>query len=260
MLANAADAASDEQEDAVDSMLRYLGTTDFDPTQFDVDEVNAALAGAVDPAVRAAYHSPKLADLLYAVQGRQSGVELPGVLREARLDLPVEVAHDVAASMVQQFTWLLHRIGDEGIKLTAAGYLPPAHVLAAMDELGMHEEWIGKGNREDMTLPVLELREATQKLGLVRKSRGRLLLTKQGQRFRNDPVALWWHVAQKVPLHKSGSSELPAGLCGARPRRGRTQYHCCRDARSDRRGAERPGMADEHRRVEHRVECLLRSS
>lgn len=140
-------------------------------------------------------------------------MELLEVLRQARLELrvEVEVEQDVAASMVQRLTWLLHRIGDEGIKLTAAGYLAP-HVLAAMDELGMHEEWIGKGNREDMTLPVLELRQATQKLGLVRKARGRLLLTKQGQRLRKDPVALWWHVAHKAPLHKSGPNEQPAGL------------------------------------------------
>jgi hypothetical protein len=122
------------------------------------------------------------------------------------------VEQDAAASMVQRFTWFLHRIGDEGIKLTAAGYLPPVHVLAAVDQLGMHEEWVGKGNREDMTLPMLELREATQHLGLVRKYRGRLLHTKQGQRLRNDPVALWWHIAAKLPLHKPGSSELQAGL------------------------------------------------
>jgi hypothetical protein len=52
MLANAADPGSDAHDDALDSMLHYLGTRDFDPAQFDLDEVNAALSGVVDPALQ----------------------------------------------------------------------------------------------------------------------------------------------------------------------------------------------------------------
>lgn len=107
---------------------------------------------------------------------------------------------------------MLDRVGDDGIKLTAAGYLPPVHVEAAMSELGLDEEWIGKGNREDLTYPVLELRETTQSLGLLRKYRGRLLLTKQGQRLKDDTASLWWHIARRLPNHKQGSAEFQAGL------------------------------------------------
>ncbi len=50
--------------------------------------------------------------------------------------------------MVEPYRWLLGRVGTDGIALTGAGYLPPVHVSAAMDELGLADEWIGKGNRE----------------------------------------------------------------------------------------------------------------
>ena len=203
MLADAADPASDEHAEAVESLGFYGGETAFDPSQFDRDEADASLESALDPAVRAAYHSPKLGWLLRAVQGRGSGAAVLDVVRAARLDESVEVNVETAAAMTRRFTWLLSRVGDEGIKLTAAGYLPPVHVEAAMAELGMHEEWIGKGNREDLTLPVLEMREAAQQLGLLRKYRGRLLLTKQAQRLRGDPLALWWHIAGRMPRRRA---------------------------------------------------------
>ena len=47
------------------------------------------------------------------------------------------------------------RIGTGGIKLTGAVYLPLAYVEAAVAELGLGKEWIGKGNREVQTVPVL---------------------------------------------------------------------------------------------------------
>jgi ubiquinone/menaquinone biosynthesis C-methylase UbiE len=81
-----------------------------------------------------------------------------------------------------------------------------------MRELGLSHEWIGAGNREDLTYPVLELRELTQKLGLARKYRGRLLLTGTGRRLMPLPVELWWHIAGRLPLGKPDTSEHIAGL------------------------------------------------
>ena len=212
MLSEAADPTSDEHADAVERMVHYFGGTDFDPSQFNLDDANAALEFALDRGIRAAYHSEKLGGLLLSVQGDRSGDVLIDVARTAQLDQTVEIDARTASTMMRRFTWLLQRVGDDGIKLTAAQYLPPVHVEAAMNELDMGDEWIGKGNREDMTFPVLSLREATQRLGLVRKYRGRLLLTKLGRRLRDDPVALWWHLAHRLPQHKEGSSELQAGL------------------------------------------------
>jgi hypothetical protein len=43
---------------------------------------------------------------------------------------------------------------------------------AAATELGLLEDWMGKGNRETQTLPVLHLLETATKMGLLRKDRG----------------------------------------------------------------------------------------
>ena len=49
-----------------------------------------------------------------------------------------------------------------------------------MAELGLGEEWIGKGNLEVQTGPVLHLRETATKMGLLRKHGGMLLVTSRG--------------------------------------------------------------------------------
>jgi hypothetical protein len=212
MLAEASDPTAEMHAEAVEHLGFFVEEGDFDPSRFDRDDVNAALEGALDHGLRAAYHTVKLGGLLLSVQGRPSGEAMLDLVRKAALDRTTLVDITVARQMTQRFAWMLDRVGDDGIRLTAAGYLPPVHVEAAMTELGLDEEWIGKGNREDLTYPVLDLRETTQRLGLLRKYRGRLLLTKLGQRVRDDPVALWWHIARRLPSHKHGSSEFEAGV------------------------------------------------
>jgi hypothetical protein len=83
-----------------------------------------------------------------------------------------------AARMVRPYAWLLDRVGNEGIRLTGAGYLPPAHVEATTTELGLLEDWMGKGNRE----------------------------------LRTDPEALWWHLAERMPPRSPDRCETQAGL------------------------------------------------
>ena len=61
--------------------------------------------------------------------------------------------------------------------------VPPAVVSETMAALGWETVWIGKGNREDLTLPVLELRETAQRFGLLRKQRGHLVPTVAGRRL-----------------------------------------------------------------------------
>jgi hypothetical protein len=139
-------------------------------------------------------------------------IELLYLLVQAEVLEPVFVDVETAARMVRPYTWLLDRIGAEGIKLTSAGYLPPAHVEAAAAELGLADEWIGSYNRENQTLPVLELRESAMRLGLLRKFRGRLVATPSGRVSRGDPVALWWHLAEKVPPQQAARPERHAGI------------------------------------------------
>lgn len=119
----------------------------------------------------------------------------------AELDSPAETEPD-ADVVVAPYRWLLDRVGD-GVRLTQAGYLPPTMVRATMSELGWADDWYGKNNREDITLPVLELRESAQRFGLVRKYRGQLLRTKIGRTLTDDRTELWWHLAGALPDARS---------------------------------------------------------
>jgi hypothetical protein len=148
---------------------------------------------------------PEVTDLLTWLRGTgepewialESGAGLDEALPEPR--------HDV----VEPYRWFLDRLGD-GVRLTAAGYLPPALVSETMRTLGWDADWIGAGNREDLTLPVAELRETARRLGLVRVYRNELRPTADGKRLRDDPVGLWWHLAARLPL----TTEQPAEQAG----------------------------------------------
>jgi len=76
----------------------------------------------------------------------------------------------------------------EGVVLTQAGYLPPKIVEAVYDDLDLAERWLGKGNREDQTYPVLELREQAQALGCCARPRGRW---RRRRRDGNSPTTRW---------------------------------------------------------------------
>jgi hypothetical protein len=146
------------------------------------------------------------------VQNTAGKRELRQLIGKAQLNQAVLIDTATAAQMVRPYAWLLNRVGDGGIKLTSAGYLPPADVEAAMAELGLGEEWIGKGNRENQTLPVLHLRESATNMGLLRKRRGMLLLTSHARELRSNPVKLWWHLARRIPPKSPDRCETQAGL------------------------------------------------
>lgn len=91
---------------------------------------------------------------------------------------------------IRRLSILLDLIGPDGVDLTAAGYLKPAFVNRLAHDTGISDTWIGKVNREDQTWPVADLRATARSLGLVRKSRQRLLLTRAGLRARAEPQLL----------------------------------------------------------------------
>jgi hypothetical protein len=103
---------------------------------------------------------------------------------------------------VEPYRWFLERVGER-LPLTSAGYLPPAVVAEIMQRFGWDAHWFGKGNREDLTIPVAQLRESARQLGLVRVYRGRLKCTEAGRRLRDDPAGLWRHVSARLPLGRS---------------------------------------------------------
>lgn len=61
---------------------------------------------------------------------------------------------------------------------------------AAFEAWGLDQEWIGAGNREVHTVPVMEVRTGAVALKLLRRYKGRLLLTRSGAKARQDPEVL----------------------------------------------------------------------
>ena len=218
LIAGAADPSHPEHAERALEFARFYGDevdpASFATTPFDLDRINRALddLGLEVWGVGGVAVPAPLADLVAAVPAGPERRELRRLIADAALGEPVSIDADTAARMVHPYAWLLERVGDDGIELTAAGYLPPAHVEAAFDALGLEEEWIGKGNREDQTRPVLHLRESAQAMGLLRKHRGRLLRTARGRDLRADPVALWWHLAERMPPASRDVAETQAGL------------------------------------------------
>src|SRR6476660_8001267 len=146
-----------------------------------------------------------------AVVGRLRASRRPALL-ELVAGAPLDGTDPPASwpDVFEPYRLLLERVGD-GVKLTGAGYLPPAVVVETMQHLGWDADWIGKGNREDLTIPVAELRETARLLGLVRVHRGQLRATTAGRRLSSDPLGLWQYIAARLPLGRS-DAERQAGL------------------------------------------------
>lgn len=131
---------------------------------------------------------------------RLRGVRDPDFLR--LIDEAAQGETAPVPDVVEPYRWFLARLGA-GVTLTSAGRLPPALFTETMQTLGWDVDWIGAGNREELTIPVAELRHSARSLGLVRVHRGRLLPTVLGRRLAHDPAGLWQHIAEKLPLGRS---------------------------------------------------------
>lgn len=216
LLVAASDPAHPEHTDRAAELTDHFGAhidAAAEITPFDIDAVNAEL-GDLDlggPPRSAEVPAP-LAELRHELLVPRPRRHFNRLLAAAALDQVVDVGVDIAAAMTRPYRWLLDRVGDDGITLTKAGYLPPAHVEAAFAELGFDEEWVGAGNREDHTVPVWHLRDSATRLGLLRKHRGRLLATARGRAARDDSGVLWRHLAERLPLSRTDDAERDAGL------------------------------------------------
>ncbi len=153
-----------------------------------------------------------VAELLLSVRTPRARRQLERLISAAELDRTGPVDPVTAARMVRPYSWLLDRVGDDGIKLTDAGHLPPAEVAAVIDELNLAAEGITRVSRENQARPALQFRESAQATGLVCRDRGRLVRTAVGAALQQDPVALWWHLAEQLPLRSAAVSEVQPGL------------------------------------------------
>ena len=178
----------------------------FDPDAFDLVATQAAVAHALDGVDVPVDLPPALAELFSRADpsGRRALVPLVASARDG-----APASDELVQAAVHPWSVLLDVVG-EGLVLTQAGYLPPSAVSAVFDALGLADEWIGKGNREDLTPPVALVRSTARELGLVRVTKGRLVPTKKGTALRTDAARLLAHVAAALPPG-SADAERHAG-------------------------------------------------
>ena len=187
---------------------------EFDPEKLDIDAVNneLTLLFHAHAASEQGHGSESLTQELTNRMPPGLRSEFRSYLHAAGLDGPAAVKADVAEAMTAPYLWLTRRVGLDGLSLTAAGWLPPAVVREAMTELDWAKDWIGKANREDQTLPVLQLRESAQRLGLIRKIKGRLVLTSATKQLLDNPEGLWLFLARSIAHRHRHDSERDATL------------------------------------------------
>jgi hypothetical protein len=166
-----------------------------EPAAFDVAELNERLVSPVgglgDWGVR-----PDLVLLLSRLQ--RTPVSDDFIARTLAIGTPEQPDMATLRANLRAYQWFLDRAAGDGITLTGAGYLKPADVEAASEVVPVVGDWVGKRNREDLTIPMLEFRQSLQQIGLLRKYKGKLLLTKLGKAAQADPVALWHHLADRL--------------------------------------------------------------
>jgi hypothetical protein len=165
------------------------------PDRFDVDEANATLMVAVAEPVAVTGELAELSDQL----DRRGIRLLREVLGRTMSHGPSDVSAVEVARLTETYRTFLDVVGD-GVRLTAAGFLPPAVVEEFAERSGITGWWIGKANREDLTPPVAGVRDAAKALGLVAVRHGRLSPTAAGRRVRGDADALWRHIVGRLPL------------------------------------------------------------
>lgn len=182
------------------------------PDRFEPAEVNELL-GRPWYVLRARGLNPRLLDLVNMLSLTSEGAEL-GTRLAALPDEPTRPSDDDLRTALGAHLWFLDQAGDGGIPLTAAGYLRPAVVEEAATLIPAMANWIGKGNREDLTYPVADFRDALVKhLRLLRKYRGALHLTRAGAAVRGRPAALFDHLARSVsPPQERGRFVVDADL------------------------------------------------
>lgn len=194
------------------------------PDRLDLDEVAAALEAATARPVAVTGRLVELSDEL----GRRGVTSLREVLSRPAAHGPSGVTDGEAARLTQTYRDLLESIGD-GVRLTSAGYLPPAVVESFAQRSGITEWWIGKANREDLTPPVRHVRDTARALGLVNVRSGRLGPTAAAKRCSGDPRALWEHVVARLPLgstdfdRDAGWLALAVAASGAEPQAWRAE-------------------------------------
>ena len=172
-----------------------------DPEAFDIEAISAGLRS---PYVALSEHNldRRLIDLINRLTYSPVGEDLERRAVALMSDPEPPEARELDGSL-RAFTWFLDRAAEGEISLTAAGYLRPVDVAAAARVVPTMGGWIGKANRESEATPVLHFRQVLQSLGLLRKYKGALRLTRAGAAAQQAPAELWNRLADTLVTAES---------------------------------------------------------
>jgi len=173
-----------------------------DPAHFDLEETNEALRHSYF-ILREYGVNERLVDLVNRLRYTSIGEDL-GARMTTLVLLATDPSPEERTEALRAHQWFLDRAQGNGIELTAAGYLKPADVEAASRVVPAMSDWIGKNNRESLAAPLLDFRQTLQSMGLLRKHKGRLLLTRAGTAAQKDPEKLWNLLAGKLVVAGEG--------------------------------------------------------
>lgn len=127
--------------------------------------------------------------------------DMIGQIAARAASLDEAVTDDDIRAELRPWRAVLDVVGDDGVQLTGAGWLPPAAVQRIREEGGI-KLIVGKGNREQHTMEVRRLREECVRAGMLRKHKGQLLLTKRGRPCRDSSDELIAAIADSLARHK----------------------------------------------------------
>jgi Plasmid pRiA4b ORF-3-like protein len=188
-----------------DSLAEVLA----DPALFEPQRVNEGFAGAYF-VLREAGIDTRLVDLVHRLTYTPQGDDLTEMALTLACSRPLDTV--AVADNLRAYQWLLDRANCGGIPLTTAGYLRPADVEEASKVVPAMNDWMGKRNREIQCYPLLRFREGVQSLGLLRKRKGTLFLTKAGVAAQRDANRLWEHLAGRLIPKSDEKFEAQATL------------------------------------------------
>jgi hypothetical protein len=154
-----------------------------------------------DPSIRHRRVAWRLHPVLTEVLNRLEGTAIGQALKDRAVELstfavlsdPIDIDAALAAHR-----WVLAHADGDGVPLTAAGYLKPADVRALAAVMPQMRGRIHKMTREIDAHPVLHFREYLKEVGLIRKYKGTLRITRLGRDALADSGRLWQHLADTL--------------------------------------------------------------
>lgn len=188
---------------------------DIDPDEFSTTEANKAisLVGADTDEILRRFEEARADRLpLELPEPRAEFKQLLGRCPADVIDILTDIVSRLASlddaateddlrASLRPWRAILDAVGDDGVQLTAAGWLPPVAVQRVWQDSGFSSSY-GKANREQNIPEVRMLREASVHAGLLRNVKRRLLLTKKGREARGADDVLLTAVAESLVSHR----------------------------------------------------------